>query len=171
MVSICVASLLIFPLLLQTLCPYFWKDALYLVKLLNISKTYILRRRRKPIFLFLDRFLEQALARPDATFIVFEDERFSYRDADTTSNRIANALLRHPQYNAGDTVALFMGNEPAFIFICLALAKLGSPAALLNHNIRSRSLLHCFSCSSATVLIAASGRTVPNSRQLDSRAQ
>ncbi|XP_059927135.1 long-chain fatty acid transport protein 2 [Gadus macrocephalus] len=155
-VSICVASLLIFPLLLQTLCPYFWKDAFYLVKLINISKTYILRRRRRPIFLFLDRFLEQAVARPDATFIVFEDERFSYRDADTTSNRIANALLRHPQYHAGDTVALFMGNEPAFMFICLALAKLGSPAALLNHNIRSRSLLHCFSCSSATVLIAAS---------------
>ncbi|CAL8359792.1 unnamed protein product [Gadus morhua 'NCC'] len=131
-------------------------DAFYLVKLINISKTYILRRRRRPIFLFLDRFLEQAVARPDATFIVFEDERFSYRDADTTSNRIANALLRHPQYHAGDTVALFMGNEPAFMFICLALAKLGSPAALLNHNIRSRSLLHCFSCSSATVLIAAS---------------
>ncbi|CAL8243266.1 unnamed protein product [Lota lota] len=155
-ISIFLASLFILPLLLKRLCPYFWKDAFYLVKMLNISKTYILLRRRKPIFLFVDRFLEQTVTRPTETFVVFDNERYSYRDADTTSNKIANALLCHPHYNAGDTVALFMGNEPAFMFICLALAKLGSPVALLNHNIRSRSLLHCFSCSNAKVLMAAS---------------
>lgn len=126
-----------------------------------MSRTYIGRRRRRnPMFLFLDRFLQQAAARPQETFVVFEDnnnnERFSYRDADRISNRIANALLSHPRYTPGDTVALFMGNEPAFMFLCLALAKLGSPVALLNHTIRSRSLLHCLGCSRAKVLIAAS---------------
>ncbi|KAG8001273.1 Very long-chain acyl-CoA synthetase [Nibea albiflora] len=48
-----------------------------------------------------------------------------------------------------------MGNEPAFMFTWLALAKLGSPVALLNHNIRTKSLLHCFNCCNAKVLIAA----------------
>ncbi|XP_051235629.1 long-chain fatty acid transport protein 2 isoform X2 [Dicentrarchus labrax] len=48
-----------------------------------------------------------------------------------------------------------MGNEPAFMFTWLALAKLGSPVALLNHNIRNKSLLHCFNCCRAKVLIAA----------------
>lgn len=156
MIWIYLAGLCILPLLLKTFFPYFWTDALYLVKLLHISKSYISRRRRK--FLFLDRFLEQAAARPREPFVVFEDESYSYRDADAISNKFANALLSHPGYHPGDTVALFMGNEPAFMFLCLALAKLGSPAALLNHNIRTRSLLHCFGCSHATVLIAASGR-------------
>ncbi len=34
-----------------------------------------------------------------------------------------------------------------------ALYKLGAPAAFLNHNLRSKSLLHCFTVSDAKVLI------------------
>ncbi|KAJ8249311.1 hypothetical protein GJAV_G00233430 [Gymnothorax javanicus] len=48
-----------------------------------------------------------------------------------------------------------MGNEPAFIFTWLALAKLGCPVALLNNNIKAKSLLHCFNCCAAKLLIAA----------------
>uniref|UniRef100_A0A8C9S0Q3 long-chain-fatty-acid--CoA ligase n=1 Tax=Scleropages formosus TaxID=113540 RepID=A0A8C9S0Q3_SCLFO len=48
---------------------------------------------------------------------------------------------------------LFMGNEPAFVFCWLALAKLGCTAALLNTNIRAKSLLHCFNCCGAKVVI------------------
>ncbi|KAF4095279.1 hypothetical protein G5714_024357 [Onychostoma macrolepis] len=41
-----------------------------------------------------------------------------------------------------------------FLWIWLALAKIGCSVALLNHNIRSKSLLHCFTCCGASVLIA-----------------
>lgn len=131
---------------------------LYIVTLLRFFVPFAVRCRRQPVFLVLDRFLEQTAAQPDRPFIVFENERFSYRDTDRRSNKIANALLSHPLFKAGDTVALFMGNEPAFLFTWLALAKLGSPVALLNYNIRSKSLLHGFNCSNAKVLIAAPGR-------------
>uniref|UniRef100_A0A8K9V6Z3 long-chain-fatty-acid--CoA ligase n=1 Tax=Oncorhynchus mykiss TaxID=8022 RepID=A0A8K9V6Z3_ONCMY len=155
LVSILFASLAITPLVLKTFFPYFWKDAWYLANLVRILLKLVLRRRRKPLFLVLDRFLEQSVAHADRPFIVFENKTYSYLDTDRRSNKIANALQRHSTLRPGDTVALFMGNEPAFIFTWLALAKLGCPVAFLNHNIRSRSLLHCFNCCSAKLLIAA----------------
>lgn len=157
LLSIIIASIFIIPFALKTLSPYFWVDVLYLRDLLRIFVTFLSRRRRRPFFFVLDRFLEQTAAHPDKLFIVFENESYTYTYTDKRSNKIANALQSHPGYKAGDAVALFMGNEPAFMFTWLALAKLGSPVALLNHNIRTKSLLHCFNCCNAKVLIAAAG--------------
>uniref|UniRef100_A0A8P4KDY3 long-chain-fatty-acid--CoA ligase n=1 Tax=Dicentrarchus labrax TaxID=13489 RepID=A0A8P4KDY3_DICLA len=155
LLSIILASILIIPFALKTFCPYLWVDILYCKDLLRILVKFVSRRRRRPLFFVLDRFLEQTAAHPDKLFIVFENEGYSYKYTDTRSNKTANALQSHPGYKVGDTVALFMGNEPAFMFTWLALAKLGSPVALLNHNIRNKSLLHCFNCCRAKVLIAA----------------
>lgn len=157
LISVILASFLIIPFALKTFSPFLWMDILYCRDLLRILVTFVSRRRRRPFFLVLDRFLEQTAANPDKLFIVFENERYSYTYTDKRSNKTANALQSHPGYEAGDTVALFMGNEPAFVFTWLALAKLGSPVSLLNHNIRTKSLLHCFNCCKAKVLIAASG--------------
>uniref|UniRef100_A0A3B4ZXM7 long-chain-fatty-acid--CoA ligase n=1 Tax=Stegastes partitus TaxID=144197 RepID=A0A3B4ZXM7_9TELE len=154
-ISVIFASVLIVPFLLKTFFPYVWMDVVYFGDLMSIVVKFVARRRRKPLFSVLDRFLEQTAAHPDKHFIVFENDRHSFSDADKRSNKIANALQSHPGYEAGDTVALFTGNEPAFMFTWLALAKLGSPVALLNHNIRTKSLLHCFNCCKAKVLVAA----------------
>uniref|UniRef100_A0A3Q1B8N0 long-chain-fatty-acid--CoA ligase n=1 Tax=Amphiprion ocellaris TaxID=80972 RepID=A0A3Q1B8N0_AMPOC len=156
LISIFLATILAVPFVLRTFFPYVWMDVLYFGDLVRILVRFVERRRRRPLFFVLDRFLEQTAAHPDKNFIVFENERHTFSEADRRSNQIANALQSHPGYEAGDTVALFTGNEPAFMFTWLALAKLGSPVALLNHNIRTKSLLHCFNCSKATVLIASS---------------
>ncbi|XP_075903971.1 long-chain fatty acid transport protein 2 [Nelusetta ayraudi] len=156
LLSITLATILIIPLAIKWFCPHLWKDVVYCTELLRILVTFVSRRRRRPLFFVLDRFLEQTAANPHRLFLVFGNERHTYEHADRRSNQIANALRSQPGYRAGDTVALFMGNEPAFIFTWLALAKLGSPVSLLNHNIRSKSLLHCFNCCKANVLIAAS---------------
>ncbi|XP_034428897.1 very long-chain acyl-CoA synthetase-like [Hippoglossus hippoglossus] len=154
-VSVLFASILIVPFAIKTFCPYLWKDLQYFVVLLRILVKFASRRRRRPLFSVLDRFLEQSAAHKDKPFIVFGEDSFSYSVTDERSNKVANALRAHPGFTAGDTVALFMGNEPAFLITWLALAKLGSPVALLNHNIRTKSLLHCFSCCRAKVLISA----------------
>ncbi|XP_023264527.1 very long-chain acyl-CoA synthetase-like [Seriola lalandi dorsalis] len=155
-ISVILATILITPFALKTLSPYLWMDILYFGDLLRIFVRFVSRRRRRPLFFVLDRFLEQTAALPHKPFIVFENEIYSYTHTDKRSNKVANALRAQRGYRAGDTVALFMGNEPAFLFTWLALAKLGSPVALLNHNIRTKSLLHCFNCCKAKVLIAAS---------------
>ncbi|XP_037651328.1 very long-chain acyl-CoA synthetase [Sebastes umbrosus] len=156
MISVLLASLFIIPFALKTLSPYLWMDIQYFGDLLRIVVKFMSRRRRRPLFFVLDRFLEQTAAHPHKLFIVFENENYSFTYTDKRSNKTANALLSQTGYKAGDTVALFMGNEPVFMFTWLALAKLGSPVALLNHNIRTKSLLHCFNCCKAKVLIAAS---------------
>ncbi|XP_055363142.1 long-chain fatty acid transport protein 2 isoform X2 [Betta splendens] len=154
--SVILSSVLIILFALKTYYPYLWMDILYVGELLWILATFTSMRRRRPLFLAVDRFAEQTAAHPDRTFVVFENQTYSYTAADKRSNKIANALQSLCGYTSGDTVALFMGNEPAFMFTWLALAKLGSPVALLNQNIRNKCLLHCFNCSKAKVLIAAS---------------
>ena len=54
-------------------------------------------------------------------------------------------------------MAIFMGNEPAYVWLGLGLMKLGCAMACLNYNIRAKSLLHCFQCSGAKVLLASPG--------------
>ncbi|VFV33812.1 very long-chain acyl-synthetase [Lynx pardinus] len=48
-----------------------------------------------------------------------------------------------------------MGNEPAYVWLWLGLAKLGCAMSCLNSNIRAKSLLHCFQCCGAKVLLVS----------------
>ncbi|XP_044135708.1 very long-chain acyl-CoA synthetase-like isoform X1 [Bufo gargarizans] len=103
----------------------------------------------------LDVFLQQVSTRPNKTFILYEDQAYSYRDLDLKSNQAAWALSHHANLKSGNCVAVFMGNEPAYIWLWLALSKLGCPMACLNYNIRGKSFLNCFQSSGAKILIAA----------------
>ncbi|KAJ0056389.1 hypothetical protein NL108_006924 [Boleophthalmus pectinirostris] len=114
-------------------------------------------KKQTPYYTILDRFLEQAKKQPEKTFIIFEGRRFTYSYADKESNKIARALQKHTDLKEGDTAAVFLGNEPDFVWLWLALSKLGCTAALLNTNIRSKSLLHCFSCCDAKILVTGAG--------------
>uniref|UniRef100_A0A3P9DSE3 long-chain-fatty-acid--CoA ligase n=1 Tax=Maylandia zebra TaxID=106582 RepID=A0A3P9DSE3_9CICH len=107
----------------------------------------------------LDRFLELVKTQPHKPFVYFKDETFTYRDADVLSNKVARAFLQAGCVKEGDTVALFLGNQPMFLWLWLGLVKIGCAGALLNSNIRSKSLLHCLNCSGATTLVAAEGST------------
>ena len=46
-----------------------------------------------------------------------------------------------------------MMNEPGFITTWMACSRLGVTAALLNFNLRTKSLLHCIDISEAKILI------------------
>ncbi|XP_023669629.2 long-chain fatty acid transport protein 2-like isoform X1 [Paramormyrops kingsleyae] len=153
------ATVVVLPLVINVYFPYFWMDCLYMVKIIRALIKFARRTMGKRLFFVLDKFYEQVAKHPEKPFIIFENETFSYRETDAKANKVAQALKRHSRLQAGDTAALYMGNEPAFIFTWLALEKLGCSVALLNHNVRSKSLLHCFGCCGAKVLIAAADLT------------
>lgn len=153
-----VVGLLILVMLLRVLFPLFWTDVVFLKDLIVMLVRFSWRRRLHPPFLAVDRFLEQAAQYPDKTFVVFGSETFSYDAIHRRSNRMARALLAQSCLRAGDTVALFMHNEPDFLIAWIALAQLGCTTALLNHNIRAGPLLHCIHCSGAKVLITNAGK-------------
>ncbi|KAG7281000.1 hypothetical protein CRUP_016632 [Coryphaenoides rupestris] len=149
------AGLAVLPIVLKSLFPYLGDDCCYMWRSLMLAARLTRYKRLKPFYSLLDRFVDTATAHPDKTLVHFEGRAYSYGEAERRSNRVANALRSHAGLRAGDAVALFCGNEPAFVWTWLGLAKLGCAAALLNVNIRSRSLLHCFSCCGAKVLIAS----------------
>uniref|UniRef100_A0A8C2BZF1 Long-chain-fatty-acid--CoA ligase n=1 Tax=Cyprinus carpio TaxID=7962 RepID=A0A8C2BZF1_CYPCA len=133
--------------------PYFTQDFIFVLRTVNIGRLVNRFGRASPCYTILDRFADIARSHPQKPFLVFEGEVFSYRDADRISNRIANALRERALVHAGQTVALFHGNAPQYVCTWLALAKLGCTVALLNTNLRSRSLLHCCDCCCATTFI------------------
>lgn len=149
------SSLVVVVIALKLHFPYFLQDCVYMLKALGFGIRLESYKRRKPFYSIVDCFLDSVRRQPHKTFIQFEGRSFSYLEVDRESNRVAHALRTVAGLKKGDTVALFLGNEPNYIWTWLGLAKLGCAAALLNFNIRSKSLLHCFSCCAANVLIVA----------------
>uniref|UniRef100_A0A3P9B5P2 Long-chain-fatty-acid--CoA ligase n=1 Tax=Maylandia zebra TaxID=106582 RepID=A0A3P9B5P2_9CICH len=133
--------------------PYLFQDVQYV--LAKIKRRRFVLKCMQTNYSILDRFLDLVKTQPQKTLIYFKDEMFTYREADVLSNRAARAFLQAGCVKEGDAVALFLGNQPMFLWLWLGLLKIGCPGALLNSNIRSKSLLHCLNCSGATTLVAS----------------
>ncbi|XP_048828413.1 very long-chain acyl-CoA synthetase-like [Brienomyrus brachyistius] len=150
-------SLVFLHILLKLWFPYFVLDCLYVLKTIAFGMRMSKYKKKQPFYTILDCFLDAVRRTPCKPFIIFESRTYSYMDVDKQSNKVARALRIHTGLKQGDTVALFLGNEPCYAWIWLGVAKIGCATALLNCSIRSKSLLHCFSCSGASVLIVAEG--------------
>uniref|UniRef100_A0A669BCF8 long-chain-fatty-acid--CoA ligase n=1 Tax=Oreochromis niloticus TaxID=8128 RepID=A0A669BCF8_ORENI len=150
LVWIVCAALIVFGVLLRH--PYLFQDVQYVLTKIKV-KRFVLKCMRTN-YSILDRFLDLVKTQPQKTLIYFKDEMFTYREADVLSNKAARAFLQAGCVKEGDTVALFLGNQPMFLWLWLGLMKIGCAGALLNSNIRSKSLLRCLNCSGATTLVA-----------------
>ncbi|XP_074090802.1 long-chain fatty acid transport protein 2 [Macrotis lagotis] len=149
------AGLLLLPLLLNFCCPYFFQDTGYFLKVVGVARRVRSYSRRRPVRTILSAFLDRARQTPNKPFLLFRDEVLSYRQVDRRSNQVARLLHDRLGLRQGDCVALFMGNEPAYVWLWLGMAKLGCAMACLNYNIRAKSLVHCFQCSGAKVLLSS----------------
>ncbi|XP_029379624.1 long-chain fatty acid transport protein 2 isoform X2 [Echeneis naucrates] len=154
-VSVLVGLAVLSCFFLRNFFPYLKADCIHIVRSIGVGFRLLRYKKIKPFYSVLDRFLDRVRRHPDKTFIIFEGRQYSYGEVDRRSNKVARALQAEAGLREGDTVALFLPNEPCYVWIWLGLAKLGCPAALLNFNIRSKSLLHCFSCCGAKVLIVS----------------
>lgn len=70
------------------------------------------------------------------------------------SNRVANAFAA-AGFTKGDTVALFMGNCPQYVFVWLGLSKLGVVIAFVNYNLRSQPLTHSISVADCKAVVVS----------------
>ncbi|XP_064164845.1 long-chain fatty acid transport protein 6 [Anguilla rostrata] len=138
----------------QKLCfPYFWKDFFHLTKVVRRGVQMEMYKLTSRVFTVLDKFVQQAAQTPNKTFIIYEGIGYTYRDIDERSNKVAQVFEKLGTVKKGDTVALLMNNEPDFVCVWFGLNKLGCSVAFLNTNIKCRSLLHCFSCCGAKILV------------------
>lgn len=135
--------------------PHFVQDVRHVLHKLKVRRQ--VEERYKRNYFTLDRFLEVAATQPHKPFIRFKDETYTYRDADELSNKAARVFLQSGRIKQGDTVALLLGNKPIFLCLWLGLQKIGCPVSFLNYNVRSKSLLHCFSRCGAKTLVTDEG--------------
>ena len=68
------------------------------------------------------------------------------------SNRVARAF-ETAGFKQGETVALFMHNRPEYVAIWIGLSKIGIVTALVNNNLRGKSLLHALTIVDAKAII------------------
>lgn len=75
------------------------------------------------------------------TMVVFEGRSYTFADANRISNQMANFFLMQG-IKPNDVVALVISNSPEFIWIFLALRKIGAVPSLLNHSLQGKGLIH-----------------------------
>jgi fatty-acyl-CoA synthase len=97
-------------------------------------------------------FQDRAARYGDHTFVKFEDEEVSYREANETANRYAAVLAAHGVGRA-DVVGIMLKNSPRAVMLMLAVVKLGAIAGMLNYNQRGKVLAHSVGLLNAKLLV------------------
>ncbi|XP_015765840.1 PREDICTED: long-chain fatty acid transport protein 4-like isoform X2 [Acropora digitifera] len=102
----------------------------------------------------------QTLAKhPQKAAFIFEDKTWTFQDVEDYSNQIAN-YFKSQGYKKGEVVALFLESCPEFVCLWLGLSKLGVITALVNTNLRLKSLKHCITVAESKAVIYGSNLAV-----------
>ncbi len=96
---------------------------------------------------------EQARAIPDAAFFLWEDQAYTYAEADREVSRVAAALFACG-IEPGAHVGIQMDNHPDFLTATAALNRIGAVAVLLNGSMRGSSLEHALIEGGVAALIS-----------------
>jgi acyl-CoA synthetase (AMP-forming)/AMP-acid ligase II len=89
----------------------------------------------------VNQFEKRAGQHPERTFLVYDDERYSYGQANALINQHSHAY-RKLGLAKGDVVALVLENRPEFLWHMFGLHKLGALASLINTHLKGDSLVH-----------------------------
>ncbi|MDT5311833.1 MAG: fatty-acyl-CoA synthase [Mycobacterium sp.] len=98
-------------------------------------------------------FQERAARYGDKTFIKFDDQKMTYREANETVNRYA-AVLASRGVGHGDVVGVMLRNSPHSVLLMLAVVKCGAVAGMLNYHQRGKVLAHSIGLLGAKAVVA-----------------
>jgi len=90
---------------------------------------------------------------PDGVAVKYFDGGLSRRELDAQSDALASALLARG-FSAGDRLAVYLQNVPAFVVAMVATWKVGGVMVSINPMSRTRELSYLLKDSGAKVLIA-----------------
>ena len=80
----------------------------------------------------LRALFDAARARGDATFLVYEDERWSFADVMAQVDALGAALVARYGIQPGDRVAIAMRNFPEWVVSFAAITSIGAISVSLN---------------------------------------
>ena len=89
---------------------------------------------------------------PDKIFLLWEDQRYSYADIDSMTNRYANGFLEGGVCK-GDHVAVLMSNCPEFFGVIWGLGKIGAVAVPINTAAKGEMLRYFIDQSDSSFVV------------------
>lgn len=98
---------------------------------------------------------KQARQMPDKTFILFREEKFTYREINLLSNRFAQ-VFSSLGLRAGDHIAVMLPNSPEWIACWFALAKMGAVLVAFNTQWKAESISHALFFTEVKAVVIAS---------------
>jgi crotonobetaine/carnitine-CoA ligase len=98
---------------------------------------------------------KRAKATPDAVFVVSDEGKLTFAEADRESNRVANAI-EALGIDAGETLLVLLPNITPFILIWLGVGKRGAIQVPVNTAYRGSLLVHVINDSAADTMIVES---------------
>ncbi len=87
------------------------------------------------------RIEEHAVEYPDNWALLYEDEKYTHKEFNEYINRYANYFIELG-LKRGDEAVVFVENRSQYMFIIVALGKLGVVSSLINTNLRQIPLIH-----------------------------
>jgi acyl-CoA synthetase (AMP-forming)/AMP-acid ligase II len=101
------------------------------------------------------QFERHASQIPSHPFLLYEERRYSYAEANALINKHAHAYMS-VGVQKGDVVALMMENRPEFLWHFLGLNKIGAVASLINTNSIGDILAHALRvCAPKRVIVGS----------------
>ena len=97
-------------------------------------------------------FQDLAGKQPERTFVIADEGRLTYGEANERVNRYAS-VLRDAGVKRGDVVGLLSHNSIDMLLVMLATVKLGAVSGLLNYNQREDVLDHSLGILDARVVV------------------
>ncbi|XP_033750756.1 very long-chain acyl-CoA synthetase-like [Pecten maximus] len=145
---------------IKIFAPWLHHDLVYLRKAMKCVKEFNLAAKAKKTL--ADYFDETVALYPNKVFLIFQEKSFTYKQVEEKANQVARAALEMGLHT-GDVVAIMMYNQPDLIWTYLGLQKVGIQQAFINHNLRSKSLLHCIKVCEPKLLIVGQGKDLLDS--------
>ncbi len=87
------------------------------------------------------RIEEHAEKYPDKLALLYEDERYTHKEFNEQVNHYANYFLKLGMQR-GDEAVVYVENRSEYMFVIIAMGKLGVTSSLINTNLREKPLIH-----------------------------
>ena len=98
------------------------------------------------------RIEEHARDYPDSLALLYEDEKYTHKQFNEQVNRYTNYFLKFG-LKRSDTAVVFVENRSDYMFIVIAMGKLGVISSLINTNLRKNPLIHSITHTPGQVYI------------------
>ena len=117
----------------------------------------------------LREVLDLCLIHNDAEFLIYQDERYTFKEVYNITKRIADILITTYKIRPGDPVALVMRNTPEYPMLMMAIASVGALTVCLNSWWTEKELKYGFlDCGASLAFVDAqrSEKIIPFSSDL-----